>query len=253
MQNLLWIVLAAWLAQSAPEGGPKFEVASIRPHTGANRGMTFNAPPSGRFTTDNIPLRFLIRLAYSVNDFQISGGPAWIQVDGYDVIAKAEGAATIQQMRPMIQAMLADRFKLVFHRETKELPVYELLPAKSGLKLAVATEGGGGMRMGMGYIDGSAIHMPAFISNLSNIVGRSVIDKTGFTGVFDVHLEFSPDEAAAGSAFGQEEIGRPAPPADPKRPSIFNALQEQLGLRLQSAKGPVEMLVIDQVEKLSEN
>ncbi len=119
---------------------PEFEVASIKRNTSGSPNMDVSAPPGNRFNAENVPLRFLIRVAYDVKDFQIAGGPAWINSDRYDITAKSESDATFAQMRPMLQSLLADRFKLALHRELKELPVYDLVAAKSGLKLTASKE-----------------------------------------------------------------------------------------------------------------
>lgn len=187
--------------------------------------------------------------------------------DPYDVKAKGNGSADLDKFRLMLRSMLEDRFHLMLHRETKELPVYELVAAKGGFKFAASKEGSclppdpnrpppapdgpipricGGARMGRGLIDVVGVTMPRLIFILSDTLGRAVVDKTGFTGTFDAHLEFTPDEGT-GNVPGQ------AATVDLPGPSIFTALQEQLGLRLEPAKGPVEVLVIDHVERPSEN
>jgi uncharacterized protein (TIGR03435 family) len=239
---------------------PKFAVASIKknPDGGENGGAFIQ--PGGRFGARNVTLRFLIRGAWDVKDFQISGGPPWINADRFDVTAKApEDSRGSEQMRPMLQALLADRFGLVLHRETKELPVYELVPAKGGLKLTTPRDGScatrdpkiprpreampfcDNIRTGKGRLEAYGVVMSRLAAALSDATGRTVVDRTGFTGIFDGHLEFSPEEVTSG----------PAP--DSSGPSIFTAVQEQLGLKLESAKGQVEILVIDHAEKPSEN
>jgi uncharacterized protein (TIGR03435 family) len=178
----------------------------------------------------------------------------------------------------MMQKLLEERFKLKVHIETKELPVYALTAAKSGLGLPQPKEGScitpdlnspmpplpgqtpcgrpmvvispSGARM-----TGGKISMPALTDILSNMLGRAVIDRTGSTGTFDIQLEFTPDQALAGIPLlaGPADAYRPAPSADTAGPSIFSALQEQLGLKLESAKGPVDVLVIDHVERPTAN
>ena len=167
---------------------------------------------------------------------------------------------------------MVERFQLKTHRETKELPIYELLVAKDGSKLKSVPEpprpapgtppgpppapGGpmppGSFRIGRGEMMGSAIPIENFIQSLSSMVGRTIVNKTGLTGFFDVQLHWAPDPGETGP-FGPVPGVQPPPPADPSGPSIFTALQEQLGLRLESSKGPVETLVIDSIEKPSEN
>jgi uncharacterized protein (TIGR03435 family) len=236
----------------------------------------------------------LVALAYKVQNFEISGGPAWINSDGYDINAKAaDSTVGIDQLRPMLQTLLEDRFKLMVHRETKEVPVYALVAGKNGPKLPEAKEGGctafnpnsppppppepgrfpptpcGGFFMGPNHLEGGKISMTQFVGALSNILGRPVIDKTGFTGTFDAKLDFSPEGTTFGGRGGFGPPGAPPgggggdgpapgplpglPPSDTSAPSIFTVVEEQLGLRLESQKGPGEILVIDHAEKASEN
>ena len=215
--------------------------------------------PGGRLGAQNVTLRFLIGDAYGVKDFQIvADGSSWTNTDRYDVTARApEGTANGFDIRPMVQSLLADRFKLVLHRETRELPIYELVAAKGGLRVTAPKDSScvipdpknprpredfpfcDNIRKGRGLIDAYGITMPRLLPALSDVLGRVVVDKTGFKGIFDGHLEFTPDELIAD--------------ADSKTPSIFTALQEQLGLRAESAKGPVEVLVVDRAERPSVN
>ncbi len=268
-------LVVAGLATAQTPARPEFEVASIKLNTSGS-GMTSISPPiGGRFTARNASLKILIGLAYNVQNFAISGGPGWIESARYDITAKAsEGNITIDQMRPMLQSLLEDRFQLKVHREQKDMPVYALLAGKNGVKLPAAKEGGcfefkpgstppppspsgpppcGGMMMGPNVLQGGRISMTQFVNTLARIMGRPVIDKTGYTGTFDVHLEFTPE----GTAFGGRGFipkGPPdAPPIDSSAPSIFTAIQEQLGLKLESEKAPQEILVVDGAEKASEN
>jgi uncharacterized protein (TIGR03435 family) len=228
----------------------------------------------GRWIVSNFTLKIVLQVAFDVKDFQIVGGPAWINSEGYDISAKADTNAAFEQMRLMIQSLLVDRFKLMVHRATRELPVYDIGVAKSGVKLATPKEGScsrrdpneppsaprpgerpvcGNIGMRRGAINGVGISMPMLAMVLSGILRRVVTDKTGFTGTFDVHLTFAPDDAIADANVGGRLEGQVPQPADSAMPSIFTALQEQLGLTLISAKGPVEVLVIDHVERPSDN
>jgi uncharacterized protein (TIGR03435 family) len=206
-------------------------------------------------------------MAYNLQDFQISGGPGWIKSERYDIDAKAEGNPPRRQIEgPMLQALLKDRFQLRLHRETKELPVFGLVAAKGGLRLKLTKLEGNcaalyemakcaDIRKGPFTLDVTAIRMDLFIEVLSSMVGRVVIDQTGFQGMFDAHLEFSRDDIAFAGPAGPDPTsggsrggrGGGAEPID--RPSISAALQEQLGLRLESTKGPVEVLVVDSVDR----
>jgi uncharacterized protein (TIGR03435 family) len=262
-------------AQTPPR--PEFEVASVKPNTSGTPSVRINGGlASPRFAATNISLRMLITIAYNVKNFEISGGNGVIDAGRYDIEARAaEAKPGEEQSRLMLQALLADRFQLMVHRETKEVPIYALVPAKGGAKLAEPKEGScvkfdpaappppptpgqpppklcGGFIMGLNTLRGGKISMTQFVDGLSNILGRPVIDKTGYTGTFDAALEFSREGVDMVGMFG----GLPAmvlPPDDDSKPSIFTALQDQLGLKLESQKGPAQILVIDHAEKASEN
>lgn len=250
-----------------------FEVASIKPAATDARGTMIRMMPGGGLTVTNATLRLLLTLAYDVRDFQVSGGPGWVGSERYDINAKAERSPSSdpvpedprkmtdeqrktnqEQMRQRLQALLAERFQLAIHRETKEAPVYALVVAKNGPKLQESKEGGPRLMMGRGQLNGQGALMEMLATVLSNQLGRPVLDKTGLQGKYDFKLEFTPDPGQAAGPFGGLAPGPDAPPPpDPNGPSIFAAIQEQLGLRLDSQKGPVEMIVIDRVEKASEN
>ncbi len=263
----------------------RFESASVKFTTQAGsdtRGQGLvRATPGGRVTAEKALLRYIIQNAYRVKPFQLVGGPDWINTAHYDIEARAEGSPSPQQLWVMLQGLLEERFKLKVHRETQQLPVYALVVAKNGLKLRPPKEGScvertpgagqppmppapgsgqpvigpcgtiiaGGGTAGM-RMDGGKIGMSELTRLLSNMLGRPVIDKTGVGGTFDIHLLFSFDPSLAGLA---SDPGRPAFAADPAGPSIFTALQEQLGLKLESTKGPVEVVIVDHVEKPSAN
>ena len=241
-----------------PAQKPGFEVASVKRDNSGTRASNCCGGP-GRLVGTNVTLGMLINVAYKVQDFQVVGAPGWVNSDRYDIEAKASDAAAQRGtgiiQGAMLQSLLEDRFKLVVRRETKELPIYELTVAKSGSKLKA---GGCTARdpnappsrqrpsdcgfsvMDNNMIKATQIDMERFIPMLTFCVKRTVVDKTGFHGTFDADLKWNPDEATA-------------TPATDTAPSIFTALQEQLGLKLESSKGPVEVLVIDSVSKPSEN
>ena len=248
-----------------------FEVASIKPANPDTPGTSIQFMPGGGLKMANIPLRAMITFAYDVRDFQISGGPGWIGTQRFDVMARPEGAPADGQadfakmnddqrktMRVQIgerlRALLADRFQLVVHRETKEQPIYALVVAKNGSKLQETKETGNQQNMmtNRGRSEGHAIPVEMMAQMLSGITGRPVVNKTGLIAKYDFVLEWTPDMGpdARAQGFG-DGITSPAPA--PGGPTIFTALQEQLGLRLDSQKGPVENVVIDRVEKPSEN
>ena len=243
----------ASLAQS-PAGGaktPAFEAASIKPSKPGGRGRSMLTDPSGRFTAENATARELITFAYNVRAFQVSGGPGWIDADHYDIVAKPEAKAGRGQIYPMAQALLADRFKLNLHRETKDLPVYTLVIAKGGPKFKEAKPDAdrpmNGIQGGRGEMTGLGADMGLFARRLAVLTGRTVVDRTGLTGKYDFKLQWTPD-TSQGMRSPEE------PPSDnTPGPSIFSAIQEQLGLKLEASKGPVEILVIDHIEKPSAN
>jgi bla regulator protein BlaR1 len=248
-----------------------FEVASIKPANPDSPGSQIRLMPGGGLNLTNVPLRGMITLAYDVRDFQVSGGPGWIGTERFNVTAKADRATTDSpddfakmtddqrktardQVAGRLRALLADRFQLVVHRETKEQPIYALVVSKTGAKLKEAKEAGArqGMSMNRGRMEGFAAPMEMLGTILSNTTGRPVVDKTGLTGKYDFVLEWTPEAGADARAQGfGDGITSPAPA--PGGPTIFTALQEQLGLRLDAQKGPVQIIVIDRVEKPSEN
>jgi len=240
-------------AQEKTPAPKEFEVASIKPSAPGSRGIRVQIAPGGRLDAGNITVKFLIQQAYNVKDFQISGGPGWINSERYDLVAKADGdVGRMEQIRPLIQKLLADRFQLTVHRDTKELPIYALVVGKNGSKLKESAANGPGpqIRMGRGLINGQGMGMEMFANQLSNAIGRTVLDKTDLKGQYDIKLEFTPED---GPGHGPGDGPEAAPPPDTTVPSIFTALQEQLGLKLESSKGPVQIIVIDRIEKPTEN
>lgn len=246
-------------AQPAPAASqrPAFEVAAIKlTHSGAiGSGGRWGGD---RLIATNMSVKYLIQLAYGVKDFQLSGGPGWIGSDGYDIDAKAgdsfiklPGSERLAQMRLMLQSLLADRFKLVLRHEMKTLPVYKLVVAKNGSKLNVATRQGGWSE-GNGEIKAQGITTATLAEILSGQLKRNVVDETNLSGRYDISLRWSPDDGAAlGVPTAVPQGGARQP--DAAAASIFTAIQEQLGLKLESAKEPVETLVVVQVERPSEN
>jgi uncharacterized protein (TIGR03435 family) len=256
---------------------PQFEVASIKPAAPDARGMYIRTAPGGRVNVTNMTLKEMIVLSYRIQPFQISGGPAWLDSVHYDISAKPENAPKPGEVPLMLQALLADRFQLVVRRETKEMPVYALVLArkdgKLGPKLIEAKEGGcetpdptkpptprepgaapphfcGQQMMSPRSLTTVASPIANIIPMLARMLGRTVVDKTGLTGKYDVNVEWAPDEAQMAAM----SLDGPKPPPDAASgPSIFTALQEQLGLKLESQKGPVEMFVVEKAEKPTEN
>ena len=254
--------------QNTSASALQYEVASIKPNKYSSHmlGLGFWIE---RFTATGVTLQGLIREAYEVEDNQISGAPAWLDSERYDIEAKADKSVAdelqklsfdqrLVEYRRMLQALLGDRFQLTLHRETKELPVYALVIAKKGPKLQETHPGDNdstGMTFGRGLLKGEGVPIALLVRHLSQQrLGRPVLDKSGLTGKYDFTLQWTPEENRAPMFKGTRDGGQgPDSPPDSSGPSIFTAIQEQLGLRLESQKGPVEVLVIDHVERPSEN
>jgi|SRR5271157_3587671 len=231
----------------------RFEVASIKPSKPGSRNRTLLTDPNGRFTAETATLRMLVTFAYGVRDFQVTGGPRWIDSDAFDIFAKSETKASRAQLLQMVQSLLADRFGMRLHRETKELPVLALVIGRNGPKLKPTnsdeeqTRSMKGLQGGRGELTGLGANMGSLANRLSATMGRVVVDRTGLTGTYDFHLRWTPDDAQPMQAADQ-----PAAESEPG-PSIITALQEQLGLKLEAQKGPVDIVVIDSVERPSAN
>jgi uncharacterized protein (TIGR03435 family) len=229
--------------------GQVFDVVSIKPAPPDARGRSLTENPGPRLTTGNATLKMLVMFAYQMMPDQVSGGPAWVESDGFDIDARASNPkATPGQLRRMVQAMLADRFQLQIHRATKESSIYALVQAKGGVKLTESHDetGDTGVRIeGPGRISGVRGTMAMLAGALSKPVQRRVIDQTGLTGAYTFKLQFVPDNPRKLSPDAD------APPPD--GPSIFTALEEQLGLTLKTTKGPVDSIVIDRAVKPAAN
>jgi uncharacterized protein (TIGR03435 family) len=271
-------------------GSPAFEVASVRPNKSTEaRGIRLQ--PGGRFTALGIPLRDLIRIAYGLQTLllpgQIVGGPDWLGSDRFDIVAKAEQdfapppeGGPPKELLAMLRTLLEDRFRVKVHTEMRELPIYALVMARSDRKMGpqLRSSAGDCVRPGSvpardnaapptapdasrfcgnirnnltGVISGTGVTMEQWATTLATfpIVSRVVRDRTGLTGEFDLHLEFVP-------VFLQNPNPDGAPVPNPEANSganLFTALQEQLGLKLDSQKGPVDVLVIDRAERPSED
>lgn len=245
-------------------------MASIKLNKSAGFGGLLNTV-HGRFTATNVPLQVLIALAYRIKEFQVSGAPAWLTSERYDIEAKTEGDLAFQASLPMIQTLLEDRLQFKFHRETREQPIYALVVAKAGKLHEAEGECGprpdtpppppepgklptapcGGFFLFPGRLSGQKVAITQLLDSLSRLTGRVVLDKTNLTGKYDIHLDYTPEQGQFQGPPGGPLPG--LPPTDPNGPSLFTALQEQLGLKLESQKGPVEMLVIDHVERPSDN
>jgi uncharacterized protein (TIGR03435 family) len=231
-------------AQPAVPSLPRsFEVASVKLNQTGGESRRAGTSPGGAFTATNVTLKLLISRAYGVAEAQIEGGPGWIDTETYDLSAKADTPLEMsrEDVRPCLQALLADRFQFSIHRVPKLGPVFSLVTAKNGPRFQ---EHSGPGHAGIGVSSDSGIAvitatkttMSRLAEYLSNQAGRPVIDNTGLTGEYDFNLEWSIGE-------------RPGSPT----PSVFTALQEQLGLKLNATKGTIETIVVDRAEKPSAN
>lgn len=258
------------------QADPVFEVASVKRNASGTALGGRGALPGGRLSLRDRTVRDLLFVSLNLQDYQILGGPDWMNSEGYDIEAKAPGDPPLQQIRgPMLLALLADRFKLQFHREKRELPVYVLAPTKGGFKLTHPTLRGDcavhyerlkcaeirRLPHGFGF-DAIAIQMDVLTNYLPEFLDSPVIDRTGFTGLFDAHLEFDNELAPGDTTFAGPPAATPpsgngkggrggASPSD--LPSLSAALAQQLGIKLERTKGPVEVIIVDHVERPTVN
>jgi uncharacterized protein (TIGR03435 family) len=210
-----------------------FEVASIKPNTSEN-GHSSTRPGPTELFLENTSLRKCIALAYNVSEDRDNAisAPDWLNFERYDIAAKYPAGTSLDQVRLMLQNLLADRFKLKLHRESKEVSIYALVVAKNGPKLTASAPGTqGSIGMSQSHLSGKGVPVAALADRLSGPVfqlGRPVQDRTSISGLYDFMLDWMPDDTA---------------------PSVFTALQEQLGLRLEAQKGTIEVLVVDSMER----
>ena len=286
LTSLLVAILAiAALHAQAPAPPPAFEAATIKPSDPTRPERFIRRQPGGRFSTTNMPVRELVRFAYQMQDFQLDNVPSWASTETYDIVAKAEGdpppsaPGTVDSMTLMLRTLLAERFQLKVHDEKKELPVYALVrlrPDRLGPRLepstldcqammnasqAAARAGGPapppppdasgrpscGIRGGFGTLAGNGFPVAQLSNTLAQIVRRTVIDRTGLTGAWAFDLKFAPDVNSLPP--GGLPPGAQLPTVDPDSPSIFTAVEEQLGLKLESTRAPVDVLVVDRLER----
>ena len=262
--------LMATLSAQTPD--PTFEVASVKPNKSGEQKSASFVQPGGRYTATNVTLRMLLRSAYGVHDTQIVGGPNWVNTDRFDIAAQASDAmpptAFRDQARLMLRPLLAERFKLELHHESREIPVYGLVLARGngafgpqfrrsdGSDCDVTDKslpadpsaaepspplpcGGGFSRSG--HIAGRRMELAALVSSVSSWADRVILDRTALIGTFDWDLQWTQAPLTA-------DVG-----ADPSGLSLFTAIQEQLGLKLESRRSPVDVLVIDSVQQPTEN
>jgi uncharacterized protein (TIGR03435 family) len=262
--------------QLSDRTAPSFEVASIKPTNEPGMGIIGGSP--GTYTATRITVEFLIMTAYNVEPFRISGEPKWAQSQRFDVQAKADDAMAAKmkamtpeerfaQTRLMLQSLLADRFKLLAHRTTTDSSVLSLIVSKPGkLPVSDCTPPSspeppvlrpgkwpeapcGRFIRNWGHIEGKHRSVTLLVDSLSFFTGKTVVDNTGLTGLYDISLDWTPAPGEAPPA----PPGGAFPQPDPNGPSLQAALEDQLGLKLESAKGPVDTIVIDRLEQPTPN
>ena len=254
--------VAVLTAQVLPS--PAFEVASVKRNLSGEGRVDQRLQPGGRYVAINISIRMLIMRAYRLLEFRLSGEPAWINTERYDIVGLAPGATNSDEITPRLQSLLAERFKLTTHMAKKEVPVYWLMRTGQDGKLGpkfhkssadcppLAPPPACTMRLTSASLVTGGSPMIAFVNALSQLTQRIVVDRTGLTGLFEADLRWTPDGPS---------VVVPAPPGGPETspgydsngPSLTTALQEQLGLKLESRKDFVDMLVIDRIERPTEN
>ena len=280
MSRILRLLGLAVVAGAAALHGqePTFEVASVKPNRSSDQAITVDLA-GRRFTAINMPLRELVRFAYDVQSDRLIGGPPWMSTERFDINASADRdlpawtpAGPPADALRMLRKLLADRFGLGVHQESRELPVYALVMARADGRLgndirrstldcakppppgppqppADPSQSTCGMRIGPGQMVIGGTGMPVFANVLSPFVRRIVIDRTGLTGTFDFRLSWTPEGLRLGGPGGPPPGAPALPPVDPNGASIFAALQEQLGLKLDPQQAPVDVVVIDRIDR----
>ncbi len=254
------LFVRAGRAQSPSVAGSvaPFAVAAIKPNRTGDRNSGFRRFVGGALDARNISLKMLIAFAYDLPGNRILQGPAWLETDRYDILAKPDQSAgqsldtSMGATRLRTQAFLADRFKLILHKDARELPIFTLLVEKYGPKHLQPAKPNPQDLVNNGHHVACQAASMAFFAKvfLTGELGAPVIDQTGIKGSFDFSLDWNPDDNSR--RMPADSVDQ-LPAADPSGPSLFSALKEQLGLRLEAGKGPVEVLVIDHAEKASEN
>ncbi len=254
--KLMGVVLAIASASAQdqkPSARLEFDVASVKPSAAKDHGGFWFTP--GRFLARNVTVKLLIAIAYEIQPFQIHGGPAWMDTEHFDVEGTPEEAVADQgRETAMLKSLLEDRFTLVLHKETGETSIYALAVGSHGPKLKPSANQSpgagplGGVNLGPGTLVAGGMRLGLFASLLGTRLGRTVIDQTNLPERYDIDLRWTPDLEEPRS-----DPGDAPRQADPPGPSIFTAIQQQLGLKLESIKGPSGFFVIDKIEKPSSN
>jgi uncharacterized protein (TIGR03435 family) len=272
MRRVLLVLACLFLSMGVgvtAQTRPEFEAASIKPAAQDARNTAIFMPPGGRLEVINMTLKAMIENAYSIQPFQISGGPGWMDSDHYDISAKAGNPVNREEILRMLQSLLSDRFRVTVRREIKELPLYALVVArkdgKLGPRLIESRKGGctepdpanpltadpmhlcGHWMLGPDGLTLTGAPVSTMTPLLSRLLGRQVLDKTGLTKNFDINIEWAPDQ------FQAMQLPRDGQRPDSNDPAIFTVFREQLGLEFKRQKGPVEVFAVERAEKPSAN
>jgi uncharacterized protein (TIGR03435 family) len=271
-------LILACLVFTAPLNAqaPAFEAASVRPTKSSLPGGVTDFRAGGQFTAENVTLLDLIRTAYNVEPYRLAGGPEWMRRDRFDVQARAGVDVSIERARLMLRTMLVERFMLRARIETRDVPTYNLVMSRQdgrlgpGLRPASPTAcvdrgpmparapagelpSCGLLPAGPERMSGRRVSLERLTAQLSSMTGRLVADRTGLAGMFDIDLEWAMTDAQAAALAALTPPGGTPPAPNPNRPGLFTAVEEQLGVKLQSSAGPVEVVVIESVDRPTPN
>ncbi len=240
--SALILIILPLIADRPARAAAQFDVAAVNP-SGANEPMSLRVTPGGMWFATGVTLRFLVTLAWRVRDDQVAGGPSWLDSERWDIAAKSESDPGMKDFQPMVRALLEDRFKLAVRETSRQGPIYELVRAKKGPRLETPKERdctkdsdppcGGFQFLERRHLIGKSVTMPVAAVALARILQQPVVDRTGIHGAWNMDVEWDPAQSDG--------------------PSIFTALEEQAGLRLEPGRGPVEVIVVDRAEKPTAN
>ena len=233
---------------------PQFAVATIKRNMSGALSSNAQLQPGGRLTLTNTTIRDVMKNVFNLPDFAIVGGPAWLATDRYDIIARADGDPSREQMLQMLRALLIERFRMVTHQDTREVPVFALVLARPDGRLGprltrtvvncatpdTSGRSACGFDLSGGALTATGMPLERLVRTLAGLSGRTVVDKTGLTGLYDVSLTWTPDAVDPTNGPGDA-------------PALSTALQEQLGLKLESTRSPVQVLVIDSADRPTED
>jgi uncharacterized protein (TIGR03435 family) len=245
------LLLAPLLSSQEPSAPTAaFEAATIKPSNPEESNHLSKFYPGGRFVATAVSLKNLVLIAYRLQDFQLAGGPKWCESEMYDVNAKPATSISNAETRLMLQNLLKERFKLELHRESRQMPVFELVVGGKGPHLQASPPDAPSrdFKVQTGHLEGRGRTVQQFADVLVLLLGRSVIDKTAVTGRFDWTLDWTDPPPEASTPRASAPPADPAPSLEPQKPDLKEAIAQQFGLKLESRRGPVEVLVIDHAE-----